>query len=80
MSLSPEEAEQKRQSEAIDRKLRVDLKEYENTIKILLLGQFLELFFIGWLVGSGRLLVLYKYCLHFQDHLLPLPLPIFLAN
>lgn len=38
MSLSPEEAEQKRQSEAIDRKLRVDLKDYENTIKILLLG------------------------------------------
>lgn len=40
MSLSPEEAEQKRQSEAIDRKLRVDLKDFENTIKILLLGQF----------------------------------------
>jgi hypothetical protein len=39
VSLSPEEAEQKRQSEAIDRKLRVDLKEYENTIKILLLGE-----------------------------------------
>ena len=39
-NVPPEEAEQKRKSDAIDRKLRVDLKDYENTIKILLLGQF----------------------------------------
>ena len=38
MSLSPEEQEQKRASEAIDRRIRVELKDYENTIKILLLG------------------------------------------
>lgn len=37
-NVPPEEAEQKRKSDAIDRKLRVDLKDYENTIKILLLG------------------------------------------
>lgn len=39
VSLSPEEAEQKRQSESIDKRLRSDLKEFENTIKILLLGE-----------------------------------------
>lgn len=38
MSLSAEEAEQKRASDSIDKRLRVDLKDYENTIKILLLG------------------------------------------
>lgn len=39
MSLSPEEQQQKNRSVAIDRQLRNDLKEFENTIKILLLGE-----------------------------------------
>ncbi len=38
MSLTPEEQQQKSRSVAIDRQLRTDLKEFENTIKILLLG------------------------------------------
>lgn len=42
MSVSPEEREQKQKSSAIDRQLRVDLKDYENTIKILLLGQLVK--------------------------------------
>ena len=39
MSATPEEREAKQRSAAIDRQLRSDLKEYENTIKILLLGK-----------------------------------------
>lgn len=39
MSATPEEREAKQRSAAIDRQLRSDLKEYENTIKILLLGR-----------------------------------------
>lgn len=46
MSLSPEEQEQKRASEAIDRRIRVELKDYENTIKILLLGLFTPASFV----------------------------------
>ena len=38
MSATPEEREAKQRSAVIDRQLRSDLKEYENTIKILLLG------------------------------------------
>ena len=45
-NVPPEQAEQKRASDAIDRKLRVDLKDYENTIKILLLGSFFFIFMI----------------------------------
>ena len=40
VSMTPEEREQKERNDDINRKLRTDLKEYENTIKILLLGQF----------------------------------------
>lgn len=40
MSVTPEEREAKQRSAAIDRQLRSDLKEYENTIKILLLGRW----------------------------------------
>lgn len=40
MSVPPEEREAKQRSAAIDRQLRSDLKEYENTIKILLLGRW----------------------------------------
>ena len=36
---SPEDREAKSRSSAIDRQLREDRKEYENTIKILLLGK-----------------------------------------
>ena len=36
---SPEDREAKSRSSAIDRQLREDKKEYENTIKILLLGK-----------------------------------------
>ena len=39
MSTTPEEREAKQRSDAIDRRLRSDAKEYENTIKILLLGK-----------------------------------------
>jgi len=38
VSATPEEREAKLRSAAIDRQLRTDLREYENTIKILLLG------------------------------------------
>lgn len=38
MSVPPEEREAKQRSAAIDRQLRNDQREYENTIKILLLG------------------------------------------
>ncbi len=37
-SNTPEEREQKMKSSAIERQLRMDQKDYENTIKILLLG------------------------------------------
>ena len=36
---TPEDREAKTRSSAIDRQLRDDRKEYENTIKILLLGK-----------------------------------------
>ena len=39
MSVPPEEREAKQRSAAIDRQLRSDQREYENTIKILLLGE-----------------------------------------
>jgi len=38
VSQTPEEREAKSRSSAIDRDLRQDAKEFENTIKILLLG------------------------------------------
>lgn len=41
---TPEEREAKSRSSAIDRNLRQDAKEFENTIKILLLGMSFELF------------------------------------
>lgn len=37
--INPEDREAKSRSSAIDRQLREDRKEYENTIKILLLGK-----------------------------------------
>ncbi len=36
---TPEERDAQRQSSAIDRQLRNDAKDFENTIKILLLGK-----------------------------------------
>ena len=39
VSASPEEREAKQKSAIIDRELRAAAKEYENTIKILLLGE-----------------------------------------
>lgn len=51
VSATPEEREAKLRSAAIDRQLRTDLREYENTIKILLLGKdcaTLLLFLHGW--------------------------------
>lgn len=39
MSQTPEEREAKSRSAAIDRQLRHDQREYDNTIKILLLGE-----------------------------------------
>ena len=39
MSATPEEREAKQRSALIDRQIRSDLREYENTIKILLLGK-----------------------------------------
>ena len=39
MSVPPDEREAKQRSAAIDRQLRTDQREYENTIKILLLGE-----------------------------------------
>lgn len=44
VSQTPEEREAKSRSSAIDRNLRQDAKEFENTIKILLLGMSFELF------------------------------------
>ena len=44
VSLSPEEQQQKNRSVAIDRQLRSDLKEFENTIKILLLGMQVKIY------------------------------------
>ena len=38
VSVTPEEQAARQRAAAIDRQLRVDQKEYENTIKILLLG------------------------------------------
>lgn len=38
---TPEEREAKQRSAIIDRELRVAAKDYENTIKILLLGKYL---------------------------------------
>ncbi len=40
VSTTPEERDAKQRSAAIDRQLRTDLKEFENTIKILLLGAY----------------------------------------
>lgn len=39
VSTTPEEREAKTRSSAIDRQLRHDARDYENTIKILLLGE-----------------------------------------
>ena len=39
MSSTPEEREAKSRSAAIDRQLRHDARDYENTVKILLLGE-----------------------------------------
>lgn len=39
VTASPEEREAKQKSAIIDRELRAAAKEYENTIKILLLGE-----------------------------------------
>lgn len=42
VSATPEERDAKAKSSAIDRQLRADAKDYENTIKILLLGEFMS--------------------------------------
>ncbi len=39
VSVTPEERDAQRKSSAIDRQLRTDAKDFENTIKILLLGK-----------------------------------------
>ena len=39
VSVDPDEREAKQRSAAIERQLRSDAREYENTIKILLLGE-----------------------------------------
>ncbi len=44
---NPEDREAKSRSSAIDRQLREDRKEYENTIKILLLGESLSALLIS---------------------------------
>ena len=51
MSATPEEREAKQRSAAIDRQLRSDLKEYENTIKILLLGKLHLNFWVLFSLG-----------------------------
>lgn len=53
---TPEEREAKSRSSAIDRNLRQDAKEFENTIKILLLGNLVtyELFMTCCNVGAGE--------------------------
>ena len=48
MSSTPEEREAKSRSAAIDRQLRHDARDYENTVKILLLGEG------WWSWESGR--------------------------
>ena len=47
---TPEEREAKSRSSAIDRNLRQDAKEFENTIKILLLGNVVVIYelFMTW--------------------------------
>lgn len=53
---SPEDREAKSRSSAIDRQLREDRKEYENTIKILLLGKSLlsQCVLFKWLASVLR--------------------------
>ena len=52
---TPEEREAKQRSAAIDRQLRSDLKEYENTIKILLLGRLCLSFWFLFSLGVSSL-------------------------
>ena len=47
VSQTPEEREAKSRSSAIDRDLRQDAKEFENTIKILLLGMQSTVLVVG---------------------------------
>ena len=47
VSQTPEEREAKSRSSAIDRDLRQDAKEFENTIKILLLGMRSAVLVVG---------------------------------
>ena len=42
VSATPDERDAKAKSSAIDRQLRHDAKDYENTIKILLLGKLIK--------------------------------------
>ena len=42
VSATPEERDARSRSSAIDRQLRHDAKDYENTIKILLLGELVS--------------------------------------
>ena len=61
MSATPEERDAKQRSAAIDRQLRSDLKEYENTIKILLLGRLcLNCFFSFSLGDEGQLFIVLR--------------------
>ena len=56
MSSTPEEREAKSRSAAIDRQLRHDARDYENTVKILLLGEGdggAGKVGGGWMSGSG---------------------------
>jgi len=56
VSQTPEEREAKSRSSAIDRDLRHDAKEFENTIKILLLGMLLVTgeVFVKWYICDNR--------------------------
>ena len=53
MSVTPEEREAKQRSAIIDREIRQAAKDYENTIKILLLGKSLISFVSSLLLGTS---------------------------
>jgi hypothetical protein len=55
MSLTPEERAAKHQSAAIDKDLRAYAREYENTIKILLLGKQKYIWYLLICGNLGRI-------------------------
>ena len=68
---TPEERQAKLQSAAIDRQLRADSKEYENTVKILVLGRC-YLVRKGWFAEFkvAKMLCVCSVCFYVSSHYL----------